>query len=398
MANIVINNPVGVFTVEIKDSSNVTVYGPVTQTNAPFDPGITTPGDYVIYVTFEDNTNGFCWHITGCQCPIPTNAEIFDEGGIRKVQFTFDIPDLEEFCFFTIQLSYTGSHAGVDYPINISDISQLEFVSGSTYTKTISLIYDMTATSVTYQTWLGPSFSGTPCMQNPATVTLVDMPCIEAQTTPTSSWRFVKDGANYYVEIGFQTNCDTENCDSFNLNYLQTNTVTAPTGPPDSGSYSFTSDCSDFPAITYMRFLLNPQLGTSGAVNMTYRFTLFGCCNTETPLVNNFQITCRNQTFTSVGLVKIGTDYYIRFTVPNCGGLCHSFAGTATQLGSFTSGSANVVSIPSTPIDCDGSFPQQFDILLNPNLTPTDGLIQYKVTILPCCTQVQTFTTNSLPL
>lgn len=382
MPSLTIPSPSGAtFTVEIKDADGDVVYSG-TQTNTPFDPEITDPGDYTVYVTYNGNTNAFCFTIPPCDCTVVKSAEIIQlEGGVRQVVFEFDI-DAETFCPFIIHLSQTGGGSGAEYPVWIYSLSDLTFVGGMTYTKTVT-IYPWN-TSVTYQTFklhVGLPYDTEPCMGEPQTVFYE---CISPEAAIEDISIITDfDSGNTYLRIGFNGNCNDYTCNEFSLNYQQL------VGGTDSGTYTFTADCSSYPSTTYMNFLLSPS-----AHAKTYRITLIGCCGM---IHSNKTISCKQipNADISYEVLLLASQYVLRVTINSCGSTCKNFKVYRVQ-SHFSGGTgAQDVGYSSTITpDCDAAFPQSFDIPITPNLgEPT---IRYGVQLdfRPCCgTSTYTFVT-----
>ena len=379
MPNLTIPSPSGAtFTVVIKDADNNTVFSG-TETNAPFDPGIDDPGDYTVFVTYNGNTNAFCFTIPPCTCPIVESAEIVQlEGGVRQIVFTMTI-NPQEFCPFHIVISQSAGSSGTTFPVTILTLSDLTFVAGNTYTKTVTLW--PTTISVEYQTF--KVIPGTAvdvdvnekCMQQPQTVFFE---CISPTTLLSDVSVITNFDTNLtYLRIGFQGHCDDFTCNEFTLNYQQL-------GGTDIGIYSFTADCSNFPSVTYMDFLLNP-----GPTQKTYKITLTGCCGA---ILTNSTISCQRipNADISAQILLIASQYVFRVTINSCGATCKDFRIYYVQ-SHFPGGGGGAqdvgTSITFSP-DCDASFPQTFDFNLSPDLSEPTIRYGFNVLFSPCCTNV----------
>lgn len=344
MPTLTIPSPAGTFNVIIKDADGATVYSG-TQGNAPFDPGISTPGDYTVYVNYNGNQNAFCFTIPPCECYIPAEVQIIDNGlGMRFAWVDFEI-DPETFCPFFMQINFGNTATTTyDYPIGIPSLLSMAEVSPGRYRKVITLTPD--AEFFTYRV------SNYPYGFNP------DYVCAEAVTifyeciSPEAAVGNIsivndQDTGNYYLRLGFQNHCNDATCESITVNYLQ------PGPGGDNGSYTFTPDCSDYPGITYNDLLLSPNADLS----KSYRITLIGCCGL---LLDNTFIPCRGvaDIDLATSIVKIGSVYYLRIIAANCGVTCHNLHIIATQTHYPGTPGANDGVTTDITFDCDGVFPQ----------------------------------------
>lgn len=275
MATIQITEPTGSFLVTIKNSSGTTVYSD-TQDNTPFDPGITDPDDYIIYVDNGGAVNGFCWTITGCECPVLDSAVITLEEVTYYGEISFDMSGGFG-CPFQIYVE-TAFSTGIlyinslsDFTSNVGDIYTKKFIIGG-----VGDLY--------YRIELA---DGTICVDG-----YISYECEPVTLGITT------DGKHFYLLNSNPVTCLGTwtlqlivdecgvTCNTYTVNYLQVNALVS--GVPDSGTYSATASCVNSPAITLNPYTVSPNLDIVG----------FDGCDGITPIYNVTYTDCCGNSFT----------------------------------------------------------------------------------------------------
>lgn len=283
--NFAIDNPIGgTFSVVIKNTTGTTVYS-ATHGNETFDPGITTPGSYILYI---DNEVGFCFDIPACECPPLTSATII-LGGLTYsglFSFTYDSPD--DFCPFDILIrtEFTGGMFGT---IPINSITDLVAAPSGVYTKTISL------GGVGFMEYkIKTQSSDEICFDGTVTYDCVP-PTIESVELGYDS------ELGYYIEVT-TIGCG---CGSYTINYTQTYPVAA-----FSGGASRVLDCEDLPDV--FRVYINPTPDGAGRVGMKVNIT--DCCRGVSEYLLDVLPPCVSGP--TIGLMPGGADRFILATGP----------------------------------------------------------------------------------
>jgi len=357
--NFAIDNPIGgTFSVVIKNSSGTTVYS-ATHGNETFDPGITTPGSYVLYI---DDAIGFCFDVPVCECPPFTSATII-LGGLTYsglFSFTYDSPD--DFCPFDILIrtEFTGGMFGT---IPINSLSDLVAAPSGVYTKTISL------GGVGFMEYkIKTQSSDEVCVSGTVTYDCVP-PTIESVDLAYS------EELGYYLKI-ISTVCG---CGSYTANYVQTYPSTS-----YSGGSSRVIDCESLPDTFIIP--ITPIPDASGRVEMTV--TITDCCRGETEYLLDILPPCSGPTLpTAYNIVLIGSQYYMRVTFPSCGGTCQEVGLLFQQNNLLTVGSNDFVGPVYTSLSCSDTYPLTIDypIMPNTNIVSSQSTINYVVIIGECC-------------
>jgi len=262
-------SPAVTFDVVVKTLAGVIVFGPVVQTNAPFNVVGLAAGDYVVYATYNGNTVGYCFTVADCECPVWSDMVITRSGtGTAVVYFleiTFDMSGGFPNCPFRIawddgvtpsslvlsSLSEFTSHVGTDYTIKIhlfSDHATFNFINGGGVT------CNATAFSLVY--------SCSPAL----------MPVIS----------IFKVGPVYKLRAIFP-DCGST-CHDFTINYLQNYYYG---GPADAGSVAVALDCGDVYPFTVDTVLSpSPSFYTGDPNKVAYFVHITDCCGTTISLVD----------------------------------------------------------------------------------------------------------------
>jgi len=275
MPTITIPAPTGSFLVTIEDSSTTVVYGPVVQTNATFDPGITTPGDYVAYVDNSGADNGFCFTISECECPILSDVSV--DMGTTPIIFGYARFDFDMSGGFSCPFKISGIVTGGSvFTVTINSLSDLVSIGGDIYRKTVWI--GGYATSFIYS------------------VTLLDnIICTDGNYVIECNGPVLcnQETGEYYALIPTNPACTEwdlylfvddcgSGCNSYTVNYLQTNALTS--GVPDSGTYSDDAICGS--GCTPNPIPINPNMNIVGFTNCDgdvfpiYQVTYTDCCGT----------------------------------------------------------------------------------------------------------------------
>ena len=257
MAIISIPGPGSSFSVIIKDSAGFTVYGPTPQTNAPFDTGTLPPDTYTVTATTSDSaTNGFCFTVTECECPVVDEVNITLVGGINYYgNFIFDMSG-GFICPFEIYIVTDFTTA----TLVINSLADLTLQSGDIYFKSVLI------GGVGYMSYVIRLLDGTICNEGVLTYGCVGVPNY-------SSANLRNDSGTYYLDVVFN-NCSDGGCDDVTINYVQA----FPVPGADAGTVTDTIDCGALPYT--VSILLAP-----GATSFGYNLTVINCCENVIPLV-----------------------------------------------------------------------------------------------------------------
>lgn len=364
------------FAVTIKNSSGVTVYGPSPQTNAPFDPGITTTGDYVMTIDNNGADSGYCFTIPPCTtCPAVSSITL-DEGTAPLVygyaHFKFDM--MQGFrCPFII--SGTISTGGT-FSVTVNNLTDFDSNAGSIYDKTIWIGGD--TTSISYSIDL---VSGTHCASGNIAPACVGSTFSALSLTPdTLSGQYI---------LSFQYDTCGSPCHNMSWNYLQV--APAHVGfVPDAGSFTDTVTCSGLPHVR--NFYLSPT-GVEFNDTLTYNFSATDCCGVVRTFSLSYTPPCVGPTMNAASGVGIGMDgggNIIIFMLDKTsnGTDCSTFIVTYSQTNTgYTSGLADSGTHTVVASGASGAFTLA---IIHPNLTfPSYGgninHCHYAVNIQDCC-------------
>lgn len=269
MPTLQITEPIGSFEVTIKDSSGSTVYGPTTHDNTAFDPGLVTPDDYIVYVDNDGAVNGFCFTISDCECPVFIDAAVTYEDPTFYGALTFDMSGGFG-CPFEIYVE-TAFTSGT---FAINSLSDFTSNDGTDYTKSFVI---GGAGALYYQVRL---LDGTICIDGHALY----------ECTPPIFCTLASGNKGYIIITNVDCtefalvisvfNCGTS-CNTYTVNYLQINSLLS--GDPDSGSFSATADCTNYPLCTLNQRVLAPNLDFVGfdgcdGEPLRYSVTIIDCC------------------------------------------------------------------------------------------------------------------------
>jgi len=265
---ITIGSPLGAtFTVEIKNQYGDTVYGPVSQTNAPFDPGITDSGDYTMTVNNNGAINGWCFSVDDtCACPVFNSAEIVvTPAGLYYADISFDMSG-GFLCPFLIN-AYNGFGSPT---ININSLADFTSHTGDIYTKRIQFLpspdffYEVRLTDNTF------------CRSE-----TIHYNCDGPHLQTGLLEQFPANSGNYRIALTFNHCGDT--CHTVTVNYLQL----APIGGTlDAGSLVQTISC---PA-PYTFYIPVTPANTAPGATLSYKITTTDCCGTRDRVTAFYQI------------------------------------------------------------------------------------------------------------
>lgn len=366
--NFKITAPIGgTFSVVIKNSSDVTVYTD-THGNEEFDPGITTPGSYILYI--NDN-EGYCFDIPECECPTLLNASIVLGGMTYTAKFLFEYLDVSTFCPFTIfiRTDFTG---GMFVPLYINSISDLTPTGDPN-----EYIRNVILGGVGFMEYkIVPQGTETICSSGTVTYDCVP-PTIESVDLGYS------DELGYFLKV-IATECG---CGSYTMNFVQTFPASG-----YSGGASRTIDCEDLPDTFILP--ITPTPDAAGTVNMTV--TISDCCRGTTEYLLSVTPPCDGPSLTFVPpfgiLFKYTNTPSPRIVYEVLGGTCSGDCTTATitytQINEGIIGAPDSGTISGYNLCAQNYFPLTS---LTPNTsypgyTPTGAnQPKYAVTVTTCC-------------
>jgi hypothetical protein len=265
-----IPSPAGSFTVTIKDSDGGIVYGPTTQTNAPFDPLITDEGDYTVEIDNDGAVSTFCFTISECTCPVINSVTVEQEGVTYYGVFKFQFPD-----GFTCPFSIEVTTPFTSGSFLISSLADLTDLGGGIYQKTF-LIGGFGTLG-----WAVVANDGELCGEGYISG---GGECIAPILQLTGGRYFFNALSGSDFAISFATNsCSGATCSTATINYVQINEGMI--GPPDAGTLTGFSLCPN----GFKTFPITPNTsypgysGLSGPGAVRYSVTVTTCCgNTYT--------------------------------------------------------------------------------------------------------------------
>lgn len=259
--------PVGTFTVTIRDSSDTIVYGPSTEDNTEFDPGITDPGEYTVEVDNNGAIDTFCFTISSCECPELLTAVITLDDGSYYITFTWDVTEWD---FCPLNLGVTSEFTSA--VIEINSAGDFTAYDGTLATKVI-LIGGLSTISYVIQTQAGTTCNEGFVAFDCTGVTLED---IGAYPLDFPFAKPFLSGAEWRLVYETGTSCSGADCVTADINYLQIDVVSS--GVPDSGTLAAYDLCAQ----NY--FVVTPNIdypGYNPATNAgrpRYAVTVTTCC------------------------------------------------------------------------------------------------------------------------
>lgn len=349
------------FDVEIKNSLGVTVFSSSVITNAPFDPSITTAGEYILYVSYAGGEPvGFCFSITECVCNIPT-VEIVQEGSLRYAVFEFDLSG--GFCPFGMDISYGGGSSSAVYPVYFYDLSSFTSNVGFTYTKKILLYPD--STFITYTTYKELERINA-CIEE----TTVTIDCV----SPTiESVELVFEGGDYKFRITY-SDCGSD-CNEVSWGFSQV-------GGGTGGVFGDIVACSPFIGV-YDHDVI-PVI--SGGV-IAFNLSATNCCGFTQYFEVEIDAPCDAPEIDSVVLIDDGgANATLRMTFNDCGDTCHNFifSGGQNWLSGENPGTGGISFTLTIAIPCGGSFPYVVDYPISFGGT-LGSVYRLTLALVDCC-------------
>lgn len=266
-----IPTPVGAtFAVVIKNSGGTTVYS-ATHGNEDFDPGITTPGDYTMYVDGRTDP-AWCFTISECECPVVQTVSVELVSGSYYGTVVFDMSGGFS-CPFKINVETdftTGS-------FSINSLADLTLQTGSIYYRQFLI------GGVGNLGWSVTLLDGTICDSGYIGEVECVPPTLQNVTPYDTLFRIAYNGTTHLYTIVYELvvgSCDAATCTGATVNYLQINGGIV--GAPDSGTVSVADLCSGnfigpYGTLTPNTSYPGHTAGT-GVNGPRYQVTLTTCC------------------------------------------------------------------------------------------------------------------------
>jgi hypothetical protein len=366
MATFQITNPFGeTFAVVVKNSALATVYA-ASHGNEVFDTGIITPGDYTMYID-GGTTPVYCFTVSACECPVLEQVGVTLVSGSYYGVFTFDMAGGFP-CPFKMEVT-TAFTSGT---FTIDSLSDLDFVSGTLYSKTF-IIGGVGAMSYTISTIVEGAESIL-CYEGAESY---DCTSPVVQTVSLRQEGTCDTTRTFFIDVAFTG--VTGSC-PVTANFTQITPTSTYTG-------------TDGVTLTVDGTWSIPISPTSVGVNQLVRFSVSvtDCCGVVTTRTATLTTDCEGPTIPpTLSLVLVGSIYYMRAVYVDCGACCNGANFSWVQNNVLTSGVNDTGVNNSNNIDCDAIFPLTIDYPLAPNLSisPSETDIRYYINFTNCCNEV----------